>query len=76
MMYRRREKKSSDHIRMRGCIHGRYSGTDERIENLEKELECCKKQALFDKETAQAALSTLRQSQYEALSQLQVRRDA
>lgn len=39
---------------------------------LEKELEGCRKQAIFDKETAQAALSNLRQSQYEALSQLQV----
>lgn len=42
------------------------------MEALEKELECCRKQALFDKDTAQAALSALRQSQYEALSQLQV----
>lgn len=50
----------------------RYSGTDERIETLEKELESCRKQALFDKDTAQSALSTLRQSQYGALTQLQV----
>ncbi|CAN0135629.1 unnamed protein product [Pylaiella littoralis] len=57
------------------ALHDKYSGTDERIAMLEKELEGCRKQAIFDKETAQAALSNLRQSQYEALSQLQVSRD-
>lgn len=63
-------KKSSTKGNVR--VDGRYSGTDERIEALEKELESCRKQALFEKETTQAAISTLRQSQYETLSQLQV----
>eukprot|EP00752_Nemacystus_decipiens_P005509 g4985.t1 len=57
------------------ALKEKYSGTDERIEALEKELESCRKQALFDKETTQSTLSALRQSQYEALSQLQDSRD-
>lgn len=50
----------------------RYSGTDERIETLETELESSRKQAAFDKDTAKAELSALRQRHYEVLSQLQV----
>lgn len=50
----------------------RYSGTDELLKKLEGELELRRKQALFETATANAELSTRRQSQYEVLSQLQV----
>lgn len=53
-------------------VRGRYSTTDEQIETLKKELESDRKQAKFDKETAETALSTLRQSQYRVISELQV----
>lgn len=53
-------------------VRGRYSTTDEQIETLEKELECVRKQAKFDKETAETARTTLRQSQYRVISELQV----
>eukprot|EP00903_Cladosiphon_okamuranus_P007969 g7691.t1 len=53
------------------ALKEKYSGADERLETLEKELESCRKQTIFDKETSQSALTTLRQHHYEALSQLQ-----
>ncbi|CAM9507245.1 unnamed protein product, partial [Scytosiphon promiscuus] len=53
------------------ALRDKYSGTDQRIETLERELKASREQAVFDKETAKAELSTLRQRQYEILSQLQ-----
>lgn len=50
----------------------RYSGTGEKIDKLEKELESARKQSMFDRETARAELSRHRQSHYGVLSQLQV----
>ncbi|CAM9412623.1 unnamed protein product [Ectocarpus fasciculatus] len=57
------------------ALKEKYSTTDEQIETLEKELESVRKQAKFDKETAETGLTTLRQSQYRVISELQESRD-
>ncbi|CAM9502342.1 unnamed protein product [Hapterophycus canaliculatus] len=53
------------------ALQEKYSGTDERIETLETELESSKKQAAFNGETTKTELSALRQGHYDVLSQLQ-----
>ncbi|CAM9140456.1 unnamed protein product, partial [Laminaria digitata] len=53
------------------ALNKKYSGTGDKIEMLQKDLDSNRKQSTFDRETARAELSRHRQSHYSVLSELQ-----